>query len=248
MPRANSDLLGLEWPAFLDYMHKRWEPGQHFSLAALTGTGKSTFMGGLLNSKCRRYVLALDVKGGDEVLSSLDWPRLERWPGVKEMARMVRRNNDDGRASRYIVGPIVHRIADRPKRIKTIHEALEGSFDMGGWTLYIDELQIAGDRRMMDLGDEIAELLVSARQPKRMSVCSSFQAPSWVPQEAVRQPYWFGASVTRDEAMVQRLAEAIGRDYHEILGAFRAMDEHRFMVVDRNPHSPLVFTKPKKMA
>ena len=244
MPRANSDLLGLAWPDFLDYMKQRWEPGQHFSLAALTGTGKSTFMGGLI-PHCRDFVLGIDVKGGDEILSSLDWPRLEKMPTVREMARMVRDNQDDGKPSHYIVGPIVHRTTDRPKRIATIKKCLEVAFDMGGWTLYIDELQIAGDRRMMDLGDEIAELLVSARQPKRMSICSSFQAPSWVPLEAVRQPFWFGCSVTRDEAMVQRLAEAVGRDYHEIIGAMRAMDEHRFLVVDRNPHSPLVFTKPK---
>jgi hypothetical protein len=247
VPRASSDLLALDWDTFLDYFEKRWEPGQHFSLSALTGTGKSTFMAGVLN-RCRRFVLGLDVKGGDEILEALGWPRLEEMPSVREMARTVRRNLDAGRPNRFVVGPVVQRTADRPKRLAAISKAIEVAFDMGGWTLYIDELQIAGDRRMMDLGDEIAELLVSARQPKRISVASSFQAPSWVPLEAVRQPYWIGTSVTRDEQMVQRLAEAIGRDYHEVLGAMRGMDEHWFLVVDRNPHSPLVFTKPRKLA
>ena len=237
----------MDWEKeFLPHMKVHWEPGQHFSLSALTGAGKSTFMGGILGH-CRRFVLALDIKGGDEILESLGWERLESWPGERAMAKKVAKNEKDKKPSRYVVGPHVMRVADRPRRLATIKRALDGAFDMGGWTIYVDELQVATDRRMMALDAELAELLVSARQPKRITVATSFQAPSWVITEAVRQPVWFGVSQTRDEAVVQRLAEVMGKDWHELLGAMRGLDPHCFLVVNRDPYAPMIVTKPRKL-
>lgn len=248
MPRKASDLLDLtDWEgAFLPHMKEHWRPGEHYSLAALTGAGKTTFMGGLLG--IRKYVLAMDVKGGDSVLEALGWERLPEWPGERKMAKMVERNEKDHKPSHYVVGPIVTRVADRPKRLAVIRAALDGAFDMGGWTIYVDELQVATDRRMMDLASQMAELLVSARQPKRITIASSFQAPSWVITEAVRQPVWFAVSQTRDEAVVDRLAEVMGKDKHELMGAMRGLDPHCFLVVNRNPYDPILVTKPAFIA
>lgn len=246
MPRQRSEVLGLAWDDFLEWFHPRWKPGDHFSLSALTGAGKSTFMGGLLQH-CRKYVLALDIKGGDEIMGALNWPRLESWPGVRAMSRTVANNLKDGKPNRFVVGPIVRERKDRDKLKRCIVQALHDSFDMGGWTVYIDELQVAADRRMLNLESDIAELLVSARQPKKMTICSSFQSLSWVPTEARRQPVWLGASATRDEDLIETMAKAMGRDFHEILGAMRGLDPHTFILVNRNPYDPIVVTKPRKL-
>lgn len=240
-----SEVEGLEWDEFLPWFRERWEPGDHFSLCALTKSGKTTFVGGVL--QLRKYVLALDPKGGDELLGALGWQRLEAWPGTRNLRRMLERNNKEGKPSRYVVGPLVRERRDRDRLRRTITEAIEGAFDMGGWTLYVDELQVAADRRMMNLEGHIAELLVSARQPKRITVVSSFQAPAWVPSEAVRQPIWFAVSATRDEAVVRRLSEVMGRPFAELLGAMRGLEEHCFILVDRNPRSALMVTQPKKI-
>ena len=89
---------------------------------------------------------------------------------------------------------------------------------------------------------------MAARQPKKITVVSSYQAPTWVPSEANRQPWWFAIAATRDEDMVQRLAQAIGRDWHELLGAMRGLEEHTFIVFDRSPFHPMIVTKPRKIA
>ena len=61
---------------FKPWFAEVWEPGQHLSVIAPTGAGKTTFVGGLLD--LRRYVLALDPKGGDSTLSGLGYDRLAR--------------------------------------------------------------------------------------------------------------------------------------------------------------------------
>jgi hypothetical protein len=246
VPRRPTEVQGYTWEEFLDLMRDEWEPGQHFSLSALTGTGKSTFMGGLL-SHCRQFVLALDIKGGDEVLESLGWERLESPPTARSLDRLLEKNDRKGKPNRFVVGPVPVTEADWDRQVRALRAFILLAFEMGGWTLYIDELQVAADRRMMNLEGIIARLLVSARQPKRITIASSFQAPSWVPTEAVRQPVWFGTSATRDEAMIRRLAEVMGKDYHELVGAMRGLEDHEFLIVNRNPHTPLIVTKPEKL-
>lgn len=245
MPRQ-SELVAMPFPRFLDHMRERWQPGQHVGVCAPTGGGKSTLVAGLLS--LRRYVLAFDPKGGDEILRALGWERLEEWPGTRRLQRMVARDEERGRPSRYVVGPVVHTTRDRATLKEVISRATDGLFDMGGWTAYYDELQVASDRRMMALEGQIAGLLVTARQPKRISVVGSFQAPSWVPTEATRQPTWFVTGYTRDRDVVERLAAVMGRDYHEVQGAMYGLEQHMFMVVDRDPDSPIILTKPRYIA
>lgn len=246
MPTRLSEVIGMEWEEFREWFRTAWQPGEHISLLAVTGDGKTTMVAGIL--PLRRYVLALDAKGGDEILSSLGWPRMETWPGHRAMSREVRRNNDRGVPSRYVVGPRVRLWADKPRLKRALSEAIRGAFDMGGWTVYFDELQVTSDRRMLDLSGHVAELLVSARQPKNISVVSSFQAPSWVPTEAIRQPHWIMAGATRDVDTVRRIAEVMGRDFHEIKGAMAGLNPYCFLVVKRSVHEPIRVTKARKVA
>jgi len=149
MPEKPLEVEGLSWNSFVDWFKLAWEPGDHLTVIAPTGAGKTTLVSGLLNM--RRYVLALDPKGGDDTLMSLGYPRLTQWPGERKMESLIDKNEEDGRPSRYIVGPVVHTEDDLPKLRQACADALRGSFNMGGWTVYADELQIMADRRMMNL-------------------------------------------------------------------------------------------------
>jgi hypothetical protein len=73
---------------------------------------------------------------------------------------------------------------------------------------------------------------------------SSFQAPSWVPTEAVRQPYWVAVSYTRDTDVIDKLAKVMGRSIAEMRGAISELEEHVWMIVGRNPREPLRLTRP----
>ena len=128
----------------------------------------------------------------------------------------------------------------------TLASCLDQVFDWGGFTVYVDELQLLTDRRMMNLSGKAATLLISARS-RKVTFVSSFQAPSWVPSEAIRQPYWVAVSYTRDTAVVDRLAEVMGRSKAEMRGAIGELDEHVWMIVGRNPREPLRLTRPPAM-
>jgi len=234
----------MKWDAFRDYFRKAWRPGEHVGLCAHTGAGKSTFAGGILD--LREYVIVADPKGGDETLAALKLQRLPMWPGPKAMVRLVDKNQRDGKPSRYIVGPIVTVGADLPKLRAAIADSLDGVFDMGGWTYYLDEVQVAADRRMMNLSGKVDKLLVAARS-KGVSMVMSFQQPKWVTAAALTQPAWFAVAATRDTDTVNRLAELMGRPKAEIRGALKGLAKFHWLVVGRDPQEPLIVTKPDEI-
>jgi len=238
----------MQWDAFRDHFGKVWQPGEHMAVIAPTGAGKTTFVAGLLD--LRRYVLALDPKGGDstlEALGSRGYRRLSTWPGERQMNRLLDEDERQERPSRFIVGPVVNRHADLAKLRDVSAAALDGAFDMGGWTVYIDEAQVLADRRMMNLQGQAARLLVSARS-KGVSVICSFQAPSWVPSEMIRQPTWVVVSYTRDTDTVNRLAEILGRPKPEIRGALKGLGQYQWLIVGRDPRAPYIGTQPRRIA
>lgn len=245
MAQPRFDAEALLWPDFLEWWHRAWRPGDHLSVIAPQGAGKSTFVGGILESS-RNYVLVLDPKGGDETITSLGWPRLTAWPSDREMDRLLEEDEKKNRPSRYLVGPVSTRGSDFVRLRQCCKQALDAAFDMGGWTVYVDELQVLCDRRLMNLGGEAARLLISARS-RKVTFVSSFQAPSWVISEAMRQPTWVAVSYTRDIDTINRLAEIMGRDKAEMRGAIRELPPFCWLLVGRNPREPLRITKPPRL-
>ena len=239
------EVVGLDWETeFVPWFRIAWEPGDHLSVIAPTKAGKSTFVAQLL--ELRDYALALDPKGGDETIMKLGWPRLDRWPSDRELERLLDRAERKGQPFHYMVGAVTTRRVDLPVLKQTLGNCLDQVFDWGGFTVYVDELQLLTDRRMMNLAGKAATLLISARS-RKVTFVSSFQAPSWVPSEAIRQPYWVAVSYTRDSAVVDRLAEVMGRNKAEMRGAIGELDEHVWLIVGRNPREPMRLTRPPAM-
>lgn len=239
------NVQGMAWDEFREFFRLNWAPGEHVSVIAPSGGGKTTFVCGILDQ--RRYVLAADPKGGDETLAALNLRRLTEWPGEKRMSKMIDDDEQEGRPSRFIVGPVVNRGADLAKLRQAILESLSGAFDMGGWTYYLDEAQVAADRRMMNLSGPMDKLLVAARS-KKVSVVLSFQQPKWVTAAAMTQPTWLVTSYTRDTDTVNRMAELLGRPKSEIRGAVKGLEKYTWLIVGRDPRSPLILTQPPRLA
>lgn len=231
----------ISWDDFCEWFDAAWKPGEHISIIAPTGVGKSTFAAGIL--ELRRYVLVLDPKGGDDTIAGMHLRRLVDWPGERRMDRLLEEDERQGRPSRYIVGPETHKTSEWPKLVGAARRTLDGAYDMGGWTLYIDELQIATDARMMNLQAPVARWLVSARSGRR-SFVSSFQSPRRVPMEALQQPTWIVVSHTRDRTVVDRTAEVLGRPKAEVRGLLSEIDRYHWLVVSRDPRAPVVVTSP----
>ena len=231
---------GKSWDDFIADFKDEWKPGQHIAIIAPTGAGKSTVLVTLLQ-KCRTFVLGLDPKGGDETFSKTGFPRLPSWPPPsKAYDKMAK-----GEPVKYLVGSKTLKRADRPGLIKVQQQALEGAWDDGGWTVAIDELQIAADK--MGQADSIDELLIAART-RKVSVVSLFQRPADVPRAAYQMASWIFLGLTLDVDTINRLAEIVGRPKYEIRGAVNGLAkvDYSWLVVPNNPRRPLVLTLPRE--
>jgi len=247
MPPKHLEVEPLKWDEFYDWFGQRWEPGQHLSVVAPTGAGKTTLVSQLLG--LRRYVLAIDPKGGDTNLSALGWPRLDTWPGDKKVAAMVQKNDaaNPSMPSRYLVGPIVRHHSERETLLKTMGETMDGAFNLGGFTVYCDELQLATDPRLSPgIRAKVDRLLVAARD-RGVSFVSSYQAPSWVTPHAGRMSTWYAVSYTRDVDTIDKIAGNMGRPRAEMRGAIQGLDPFTWMFVGRDPNAPIVVTKPPEI-
>lgn len=104
------------------------------------------------------------------------------------------------------------------------------------------------DRRMMNLGVEVEQLLISARD-RGVSVVSLFQAPRWVPRAASDMASWIFVGMTRDRDVVHRLSEILGRPRAEVKGAVMALAsrEYSWLIASNNPREPLIVTVPDEV-
>lgn len=244
--------MALSWDEFCALLKREWEPGEHMAFIAPTKQGKTTALHGILTKTDRKFVLALDPKGGDSNLSKLGWPRIPEVPRRKPWWQFWKRDiyeqMAEGEPFRAIVGIVARTVDDRQSLTEALRRSLREIYEQGGWTVAVDEFQILADKRMMDLGTEVETLLIAARD-RGVSVVTLFQAPRWVPRAAVDQCGWVLVGLTRDHDVVDRLAEILGRSRAEIHGAIDglASRDYSWLVARNNPRAPLIVTRPHRI-
>ena len=227
---------------FLQWAAEHWAPGEHWAIVAPTGEGKTTFTGNLV--KTRRYVLALDQKGGDKTLSMLKWNRITKWPP----SRGDRKDMADGKAFRRLVGSEKRDQASRTLRRELHRTILRAAMEEGGWTILAPDLAALTARQFGNAWDEMVELLILARDAGT-SIVTDFQRPAGVPREASEMATYLAIGYTRDTDTVSRLAEMMGRTSAEIRGAVHGLSQlpYGWLIVSRRPRDPIILTRPEKL-
>ena len=78
---------------------------------------------------------------------------------------------------------------------------------------------------------------------------TDFQRPALIPREAGDQASWMAVAYTRDEDVVGRVAEMMGRSRSELRGAITAIGSTPFtwLIVSRDPRAPILLTKPRRV-
>ena len=226
----------------VEWARSYWNPGEHWAIVAPTGEGKTTFTGNLVGT--RKYVLALDQKGGDRTLSDLGWNRMTRWPPTPG----DRKDIADGKPFQRIVGSEKR---DKPSRIarRALHRTiLDAAMVEGSWTILAPDCAALTARQFGNAWDEMVELLILARDAGT-SIVTDFQRPAGVPREASEMATYLAIGYTRDKDTVSRLAEMMGRSAGEIRGAVKGLSElpYGWLVVSRRPRDPLILTRPMKL-
>lgn len=240
-PDQGTLIVGVEWPQFQAWFADVWKPGQHVALIGPTGEGKSTFGVGILGT--RKYVVSLDAKGNDSTLTASGFLRIGDWPPPRQVLEDIA----EGRPARLIVGFDIKTVADFQRLKALLSKVLDSTYAEKGWTIHCDELQLLADRKMMNLGPQVEKHLVSARD-KKISVVTSYQAPSWVPWAASRQARWIVLWPTRDRNMVRKLSEATGRPFDILERAVRVLPQFHCLVIPPNFRDPMVLTTPPKVS
>lgn len=235
---SDLQVIAMTWPNFLDWFKKKWEVGEHVALVGPTGAGKTVYVVNIL--PLRKYVIALDAKGGDESLELLvkhgfvysEWPLSNKqWRDVEE-----------GKPCRVIIGAGIQSLEDLPLLKQEIATALRDAYNQKRWTVYIDELQLVADRRLMNLSANVEVNLIAARN-RGVSIVSSFQRPAHVPRSASEMSTWFIVFYTRDRDTVDRLAEMAGRPTPEIRGMIQGLSPYCTLIFSRNPREPVIITR-----
>lgn len=170
-----------------EYLTKSWEPGEHCSVIAQTGAGKSYLVAhGLL--PMWRYTITLDAKGDDPSLLATG-RRVRSYPTLGWY--------DDER----------FRITPSPKSIvPDFADALDKIYKSKGWTIYIDETRLFTDPRYFGLGSRVERLWLFGRS-RGLTVIAGTQAPRWVPAAMYEQPRHFFLGNINDKRAIDRLGE-----------------------------------------
>jgi hypothetical protein len=235
-----SQVVGMPFDEFLDWLTENFLPGQHMTIIAPTGEGKTTFAKPVLD--LRKWVMALDPKGEDDTLEQYGYTRVREFP----LPRKLRNDIADGKPARLVVGGSRRTDSEEAQLKALLHQAMREVRQQGGWTVYIDEFQIAADRRMFGLDKQAEQMLIAARRDKS-SVITSYQAPAWVPKAALRQCRVAVIGATRDVNMIKAVAEAMGRDWKQLVTIVHELPKWTWCVLSRDVHAPVIITRPPKL-
>lgn len=235
-----TNVVGVEFGVFLQWLAVSWTPGKHFALCGPTGEGKTTFAVWALMQ--RKWVMALDPKGEDDTLEDSGFIRITSFP----LPRKIRNAIAEGEPARLIIGGSARTDAEERALRRLMKEAIDQVRQQGGWTIYADEFQVLADLRMFGLGKPIEQLLIAARK-NRTSVMTSFQAPAWVPKASTRQAAFIALWPTRDRDMIRNVATAAGRPWRELEAAVDVLPQYFVIIIPSNIHSPMIVVHPPKV-
>lgn len=195
-----------------------WRPGEHVTLIAPNGAGKTELISRLMHE--RKYNLFLGTKRIDETQDSL-----VKEHGLRRIKTADELNPEIGTGF-YFKPDWPRRLGATRRRAyhaAAFREVLEASFWQTRWTTYGDEMRVLTD--ILGLKDEVVEHLIQGRSQKS-SFVGGAQRPRFVPLEAYDQAYHLFLWRDNDEANLKRIAEFAGLNRKAISEVIPTLARH----------------------
>lgn len=208
---------------FLSEFSREWKADQHASLIGPTGRGKSYTARQIL-SRRRGRIAIMSPKGADKTMKDFGH-RVRKWPPPLWTPRQ--------QGDQWVIR--LEPKLTRPEHVAEIRKHFEscltGTFAQQDWTVYVDELQVVSDPRMMGLGKLVEQILITGRS-RNTSVMSAIQAPRWAPRAAYDQSSHVLLWRQRDKPALKRISEISGVDTDEVVDIVKNLEFHEFVWVD----------------
>ncbi len=184
------------WGDVLEMLTRRWRIGQHMALLARTRSGKTTFARNVLG--IRGWVVVFGTKPRDD----------ELYGGFEREGYVIkdRWDPEDTEHNRVIFRP-AGGLTDVENQRRAFTRALEQIYEVGRWTVYIDEVLVLS----RDLGMErILNRMWTQAASNDVTMVAGSQRPRGVPMNMLEQSEWFALWRIADQEDRDRAAEVLG--------------------------------------
>jgi hypothetical protein len=221
---------GFELPPFVRFdrflTDWKWEQGEHVTTIGPTGSGKTVLNRQLLRR--RDFVVVLGVKKRDPELYA---------PFEREGYELVRTfnpeppPNEDRVRLLFVPQTDKHGTEGRSAKAKRFRQALNDIYDVGYWTVYVDDVQYLADQ--LRLNTELEELWMLGRS-EGVSVVASSQEPVNIPLMAYGQATHLFLFSNPDLRRAQRMAELAGVNREVTQHTILQLPQHEFLYINKN--------------
>jgi hypothetical protein len=207
------------WPDFMR-KHFKWKPGEHVTIVAPTGGGKTVLMQNLVLT--REFAVVMATKPRD---ASMD--RLIAEDGFEKFPKWVDR--DAEKHPKRVIWPDASAVNSQGTQAKVFADAFERIYREGGWNVFVDELWYMAN--ILGLSEMIKIYLLQARSLD-ISLVVATQRPAAVPVECYDQASWLFIGRDNDRANLDRLAGIGSVNSAAMRPLVANLDQYQFLVIE----------------
>lgn len=189
-----------------------WDQGEHFTLIAPNGGGKTTLATEVLLPQ-RDYVLAFVTKRKDPVIWDLANQGYDVFRDWKDVPHDV--------SPRRVLAPRSNGAHDLGGQRETFQRALSAAFRQGGWTVYLDETRYVTE--LLSLARD-CEILWHQGRSEGTTVVACAQRPSHLPLVAYSQAMHLAFWKSRDTRDLKRMSELGGMDRNQVIDQVQSLE------------------------
>lgn len=218
----------IPWQDAYRRLEREWLVGQHMAFCARTRFGKTTAARAIL--EIRDWVVVFGTKPKD----------VELYAGFEREGYVIKDKWDPGDLddNRVIFRP-PGGLTDTAGQKAAFTQALDRIYEVGGWTVYIDEMLVLS----RDLGmDRIINRMYTQAASNDVTMVAGTQRPRGAPLNMFEQSEWLALWNIADAEDRYRAAEYLGQLQGTAIEAMKVLPRYEFLIA--NPvENELIRTK-----